>query len=129
MYSYSHSTPLTAHRALPDVEAIEELFTATAKVDLLSTLPKRSPKVQLQCWTTMKEQRQRTSAFLYSLGRQITAAQAKSLDALNLSYEVLCELRRSSSTEDFMTELFQRGVCSRKFREKLSSILDNRKQP
>ena len=128
MYSYSYSTSLTAHRVLPDVEAMEELFTATAIVDL-SNLPKQSPKVQLQCWTTVKEHRQRTSALLYSLGQQITAAQAKRVDALNLSCEVLCELRRSSSTEDFMIKLFQRGVWSRKLREKLSSILENMKQP
>ena len=105
---------------------MEEVFTATAVVDLLSTLPKRSAKVQIQCWNTQKEQRRRTSTLLYSLGRQITAAQAKRLDTLSLSYEVLCELRRSCSTEDFMRRLSQRGVRSRKLREKLSSVLDSR---
>lgn len=123
---YMYITLSIAHRALSDVEAMEELFTATPIVELLGTLPKRSAKVQIQCWNTMKEQRRRTSALLYSLGRQVTAAQAKRLDALSLTYEVLCELRQSCSTEEFMTTLFQRGVRSRKLRERLSSLLDLR---
>lgn len=114
-----------AHRALPDVEAMEELFTATVIVDLLSTLPKRSANVQIQCWNTQKEQRGRTRALLYSLGQQITAAQVKRLDTLRLSYEVLYNLRLSCSTEDFLTTLSQRGVHSKKLREKLCSVLES----
>ena len=50
---------------------------------------------------------------MYSLGRQITAAQAKRLDSL--SYEVLGEIRVSCS--DFNKTLLKRGVKIKQLRE------------
>ena len=119
---------LTAHRALSDVVAMEELFTEKSLVDLLTSLPLRSVKQQLQLWNTQKEQRRRTSNILYSLGRQITSPQAKRLDELHLSVSALCEIRASCSDDDeFQTTLMQRGVRSKKLREKLTSALTKRK--
>ena len=118
------STSPSAHRALPDVEAMEELFTNTALVDLLTSLPKRSPTQQLNLWMSQKDQRLRTSSLLYSLGRQITATQAKRLDSLGLSHDVLREIWVSSPSEMFQETLLVRGVRSKKLREKLTSIFD-----
>ena len=62
-----------------------------------------------------KEQRRRTSSILYSLGRQITAAQAKHLDELSLSFPALCEIRASCTSDDeFQKTLMRRGVRSKK---------------
>ena len=119
---------ISAHRALPDVEALDELLSEKALVGLLPSLPKRSPRQQIQLWNSQKDQRRRTSTLLYSLGRQITATQAKRLDSLNLSYDVLCEIRVSCSGEDFQKTLLQRGVRSKKLREKLISALDQRRK-
>ena len=105
---------------------MEELFMWTDVVDLLSSLPKRSPTEQIQCWKVQKEQHRRTSSLLRSLGRQITAAQAKRLDALNLSYEVLREIRQCYSGEEFVKTLLERGVRSKVLREKLKTVLDRR---
>ena len=70
-----------------------------------------------------KEQRRRTSGILYSLGRQITAAQAKHLDELSLSFPALCEIRASCTSDDeFQKTLMRRGVRSKKLREKLTSL-------
>ena len=112
------STSPSAHRALPDVEAMEELFANTALVDLLTSLPKRSLTQQLNLWMSQKDQRLRTSSLLYSLGRQITATQAKRLDSLGLSHDVLCEIWVSSPSEVFQETLLVRGVCSKKLRER-----------
>ena len=115
-----------AHRALPDVEAMEEIFTNSSTVDLLSSLQKRTAKHQLQPWTTQKDQRKRTCSIIYSLGRQITP-QAKHLDEPKLSYTVLCEIRGASrDDEDFQRALLQHGVWSKKLRGKLMSAIVKR---
>ena len=99
----------TAHRALPDVEAMEELFTSTDLADLLSTLPVRSPSQQLRLRRTQKEQRSRMTSLLYAQGKCITAAQAKRLDELRLSYTTLCEIGASIATDEgFQKVLFNR---------------------
>ena len=43
-----------AHRALADVEAMERIMVKTGLVDLLSSLPVRSPAKQLGAWATQK---------------------------------------------------------------------------
>jgi len=86
-----------AHRALPDVEALEEVFMSTRLVDLLSSLPTRPARQQVELWGVQKGQRTRTTRFLHSLGNRITAAQAKRLDTLGLSHIVLCKLRAAQT--------------------------------
>ena len=117
----------TAHRALPDVEAMEDLFNSTALMDLLITVPKRSPKQQIQLWRTHKDQRLQTRSILHSLGQQITAAQAKRLISLGLSHDILCEIWASSRGGLFQKELITRGVRSKKLREKLPAVFTTRK--
>ena len=101
---------------------MEEIFTSQAIVDLMSSLPKRSPRQQLQLWNSQKEQRRRTSGILLSLGRQITQQQAKRLDELNLSFPALCNIRAAYKVDsDFDKALLQQGVRSKSLREKLAS--------
>ena len=95
-----------AHRALPDVEAMEKLFITTDLKNLLSSLPARCAVNQLQLWREQKEQRNRTSALMYSLGKGVSVLQAKRLDTLKLSYEALTDIRiLASSDEDFKKQL------------------------
>ena len=95
-----------------------------ALVDLLSSIPTRPARQQLQLWLVQKEQRRRTSTLLHSLGRRVTPAQAKRLDVLDLSYPVLCEIRGSASSDDkFRRALQERGVRSKPLREKLVAIV------
>ena len=106
------------------MEAVEELLTGTDLVALLYSLPKRSAMKQIENWRHQKEQHQQICDLLLLLRRQITAAQAKRLDALDMFYETLCDIRRSCSSEEFRKVLFDKAVRSRVLREKLSAILD-----
>ena len=72
---------------------MERLFTATPLVNLLSSLPVRSPRKQLQLWTAQKDMHILASRLLCRLGRGITKAQAKRLATLSITYEVLVQLR------------------------------------
>ena len=93
--------------------------------NLLSSLPARCALNQLQLWREQKEQRNRTSALLYSLGKGVSVLQAKRLDTLKLSYEALTHIRMSaSSDEDIKKQLLEKGVRSAALREKLSYSQD-----
>ena len=60
----------TAHRALADVEAMEELFTETVLAHCLPSLPIHTPERQLDLWHTQKDLYTRTSHLINSLGKQ-----------------------------------------------------------
>ena len=98
-----HVLVLTAYRALADVEAMVELFTETALGELLASLPSRGARQQLKLWRTQKDQRERISGLLHSLGKGVTAAQAKRLYTLGLFHQALVDIRGSTAT----TEEFQ----------------------
>lgn len=113
-----HNVP--AHRALSDVEALAELLADSPLVELLAGLPSRSAKTQVDTWRTQKDQNARSSKLLSSLGRCITAAQAKRLDSLGLSFDSLSKIRSSvGSVQEFQALLLERGVRSKPLREKL----------
>ena len=113
-----------AHRALPDVEALVELFTQTALVDLLSSVPIRTARQQLLIWRTQKEERGRTCSLLQALGKRVTVPQAKRLDTLHLTYPVLRQIRSScASNDEFQKVLWQRGVRSKPLRQNLTDIV------
>ena len=102
-----------------------EIFIDTALNDLLWTLSICIAKRQLELWHLQKEQRNRTSRLLQSLGKSVTAIQAKQLDTLNLHYATLCEIWAASvSSDQFQGILLQRGVRSRPLREKLAAIFN-----
>ena len=51
------------------------------------------------------------------------SAQAKGLDALNLSHWVLCDIRADTATEDFQRVLLEKGVRSKPLTEKLITAI------
>ncbi len=100
-----------------------QLLMETALVDLHSSVPARPANQQIRLWQDQKQQRLRTSTLLHSLGKRITAAQAKRLDTLDLSYKVLCEIRGCANDAEFQRLLKERGVHSKPLREKLTVIV------
>ena len=114
-----------AHRALPDILAMEKVFTHPSLVSCLSKLPTRSPKKQMTAWIEQKRLFQRITALVKSLGKpSITKTQAKRLDTLGLGYEDLSKLRCTHKDKEvFMQALKDKGVNSKPLREKLSKIL------
>ena len=72
------------------------------------------PQKQIGAWCAQKDLHSRSTRLLSSLGKKITATQAKRLDSLSLSYEALIELRASSKDgEDFTSALHKRGSTAR----------------
>ena len=114
---------LPAHRALSDVEAMEELFTIPALQDLLSSLPKRTAMEQInkyeRCWKVHKQ----TMELYHALRRQITKEQAKQLVNRNLMYNDLLEIKLLCSKEEFMKKLLKKGVRNKDLVMNLFSIL------
>ncbi len=81
------SMPAGAHRALPDVMAMERVFTHLSLVACLSNLPIRSPKQQKSLWMNQKSCFRRRTALTRSLGKpSITPAQANRLDTLSFTH-------------------------------------------
>ena len=126
LYVIYHATlSLGAHRALPDILAMEKVFTHPSLVSCLSKLPTRSPKKQMNAWIEQKRTFQRTTALIKSLGKPtITKPQAKRLDDLGFTYEDLVKLRsKHKDREVFQQVLKDKGVNSKPLREKLSKNL------
>lgn len=98
---------LGAHRALPDVIAMERVFTHQSLVSCLSKLPLRTPKTQRRLWIDQKRLFFRTTSLIKSLGKPaITTAQAKRLDVLGLGHEELVQLHKTfKSREEFFKVL------------------------
>ena len=69
------------------------------------------------------DQQCRTSSLLYALGKRVMSAQAKGLDALNLSHWVLFDIRADTATEDFQRVLLEKGVRSKPLTEKLITAI------
>ena len=94
----------------------------TGLVDLLSTLPVRSP-AQVRC-LDYPEEHNRVTQILSSLGKRVTNAQAKHLNELGLSFEALQDLRSSSKdSEEFSKSLLESGVRSKPLHDKLCDIV------
>ena len=100
-----------AHRALPDVLALEKILTHPSLVTYLSRLPIRSPSQQ-------KRAHIRTTALVKAMGKPcLTAAQAKCLDVLGLGFNDLLKLH--SSKDEFLTATKDNGIRSRPVQEKI----------
>lgn len=113
-----------AHRALSDVQAMVEIFQQTDLAGLISSLPTRTTQRQLKLWHLQKGQHIRTTRLIQSLGKGVTAAQAKRLDTLGLHYDVLCRMRGySADDEDFQNRLKKQGVHSNPLRKKLAAVV------
>ena len=103
---------------------MEKILTKTELVDVLSSLPIRSPSQQLGAWATQKNTHDRITKILTSLGKNVTNAQAQRLNALGLSYEALQDLRSScTDKEEFGEALLKSGVKSKPVREKLQKLV------
>lgn len=105
---------------MPDVMAMERVFTHQSLVSCLSILPIRSPMTQRKLWIEQKRVFQRTTSLIKSLGKPaITKPQAKRLDTLGLGH-----LHSSSKdNEEFLKLLKEKGVNSKLLREKLVKLL------
>ena len=115
---------LGAHRAMPDVLAMERVFTHPTLASCLSSIPTRSPKQQRCLWIEQKRHFQRITALSKSLGKpSITSAQANRLDSLGFSHEDLQKLRSELNATDFLKVLKSRGVNSKRLREKLLKLV------
>ncbi len=100
-----------AHRALPDVLAMEAILTHTSLGDCLTDLPVRSAKTQIELWTKQKKQYQSASVLTKALN--ITRNQAKKLVELGLDYFSLKKLcTECPSKEAFVDSLRQKRVKS-----------------
>lgn len=108
-----------AHRALPDVEALEELFTQTALKKLLLSIPIRSTEEQLQLWIAQKDiynQINKLSSTLPDISRE----QARKLVKMGLTYEELCHMCATTKTKDEFKELLKmKGVQRGKLHNQL----------
>ena len=100
-----------AHRALPDVMAMERILTHASLASCLAELPIRSSNTQRRLWEKQKRLFQRSTALIRSLGKPaVTSNQAKRLDSLGFAYQDLVQLySNSKDKEDFITTLKKRG--------------------
>lgn len=114
-----------AHRALPDVLAMERVFAHPSLVACMSHIPIMSPKQQMSLWTKQKRKFNRTTALIRSLGKpSITSAQANRLHVLGFTYQSLLKLRSEcKGTEVFLKILKDKGVNSKVVRDKLAKQL------
>lgn len=109
---------------MPDVMAMERVFTHPSLVSCLSNLPIRSSKQQRSHWVEQKRLFQRTTALTKSLGKpSITSAQAKRLNVLGFTHEELQKLHSELDQPAFLTVLKSRGVNSKPLRQKLAKLL------
>ncbi len=113
---------LGAHRAFPDVQAMEAVMTHPSLVSCLTNLPIRSPKRQIELWSTQKAVHQQSASLVKALGKPtISKAQAKKLGELGLGIATLKTLRTDCPTpEAFMEALKAKGVKSKPLRKNLS---------
>ncbi len=119
---------LGAHRALPDVLAMEAVLTHPSLIRCLSKLTIHSPNKQISLWLEQKRAHSRSTALIKSLGRKcITSVQAKHLDSLGLRLHELVELHSSHSNEGFLKCLKDKGVRSEAVRNKLQKALEQLK--
>ena len=114
-----------AHRALPDVLAMERVLTHPSLVRCLPNLDIRSPAKQMRLWIQQKRVHTRITALVKALGTpSVTAAQARRLDNLGLGIQELLKLHKDiDNPEEFLTRLKERGVNSKILREKLVKTL------
>ena len=112
-----------AHRALPDVEAVEALFMSTPLQDILPSLLMRTPQQQLHQWRLQMKLRNASQSLLRFFGKTITKAHARQLSANDITQQDLREWKEEvSSREDFIKLLKGKKVNSKFLRERLCSF-------
>ena len=116
-----------AHRALPDVLAMERVLLHPSLVRCLSSLTIRCPQQQVKLWMDQKESFLKAAVIIKAFGNPcLTTLQAKKLDSLGLTYEDLAKLlQETGGGETFHKALKDKGINSKLLREKLASSLSH----
>ena len=90
-----------AHRALPDVLALEAVLRHPSLCGDLESLPFRSPQLQTKLWVQQKRLYTRASHLIKAVGKpSLTSTQAKKLDALEFMFQSISLLRQQCSSQD-----------------------------
>ena len=113
-----------AHRALADVEAMEDIFLTSALVEMLSSLPKRSTTQQLLKVENTEGAAEADPESIMLVG-EVHHRSAGYSCALTcwISHTRRC-VRSGRLVPDFQTTLsLQRGVRSRPLKEKLTALV------
>ena len=116
--------PIAGHRALRDVEAMEDIFRNESLHNLLTSLAVQTARDTIQQWRQQRELRREKKSLMDSLGQMITDSQAKSLLKKGLDFSKLCRLRASFLFDDeFQKQLQRRKVGSQKLCEILTTAV------
>lgn len=114
-----------AHRALPDVEALQELYTQPSLQKLFLSIPIRSTGEQLQHWKAQKECHEHVTKFHHILPTE----QARILVKKGLTYNVLCHMCATTKTKEEFKELLKRkGVQRGKVHNRLVTLYPSLKR-
>ena len=107
------------------------VLTHSSLVHCLSNLPIRSYTQQLKLWDSQKRLHQRTTSLISSLGKpSVTAAQAKKLDSVGLSFSsLLCLHHEAVDVDTFSQALRSKGVNSKALQAKLWKLLGSKPKP
>ncbi|CAI8051297.1 hypothetical protein GBAR_LOCUS28096, partial [Geodia barretti] len=110
---FAPEKPHQGHRALRDVEAMEDIFRNESVHNLLTSLSVQTATVTIQKWRKQRELRRKKRSLRDSLGQTITDSQAQSLLKKGLGFSKLCRLRATFLVDDdFQKELQRRKVGS-----------------
>ncbi len=115
---------LGAHRALPDVVAMERVVTDQSLSNCLSSLTVRCPSQQIKLWLEQKELFMQSTSLIKAFGKPaLTSAQAKKLVSKNLLLDDIKAIFQEVGEDEFHRALKERGINSRPLREKLAKAL------
>ena len=110
----------TAHRALPDVEAVESLFMLTPLHDILASLGIRTPQQQQNLWEAQKQKRQAVQLLLRYFGKKITKAHASQLTRNNITTQILEKWKgEAKDVKKFVKILKDNKINSKKLQDNL----------
>ena len=112
--------PIVAHRALPDVEAVETLFMLAPLHDILASLAIRTPQQQLHLWALQKQKRQAIQQLLLFFGKKITKAHASQLTKQGITHQTLEKWKgEAKDVKEFAKTLKNHKVNSKKLQDNL----------
>jgi hypothetical protein len=113
-----------AHRALPDVEAMENLFTLTPLHSLLPSLSLRTPQQQLHQWTVQKKKRSEIQKLVSFFGSKITKAHAGQLLERGITPHDLEQLKLQAETSEVFADMLKSnlGIRSKVLRQRLCNF-------
>ena len=109
-----------AHRALEDVCAMEQIFTASSLAGILSELTIRGVDKLARTWTLQVQTFKRVSKLLLMFKQAATKCMAKRLDEHGLSYEHMLEQYKSvKSNDEYVQWLRSIGITRKVWHSKI----------